>query len=78
MSERDEQTGAPRRGRFERFVFTFMGPPQLGDASAPVRELPPVAGPPCSKCGRPYDDHEIVRDPRLTYTRCPAPATSGG
>ncbi len=59
-----------RRGLFERFIFSFMGPPQLGDVNAPVREVAqPVTL--CAKCRRPYDEHEIVRDPRLTYTRCP-------
>ena len=59
--------------RFERVLFSFMGPPQLGDLNAPVRPLPvgPVAL--CPTCGSPYDQHEIVRDPRLTYTRCPLP-----
>ena len=63
----------PERGRsrWERVLFSVMGPPQLGDAGAPAREVlpPPVAA--CPKCTRPYDVHEIVRDPRLTYTRCP-------
>ena len=60
------------RGWFERVLFSFMGPPELGDLSAPPREAPagPVAR--CTKCGQAYDDHEIVRDPGLTYTRCPA------
>jgi hypothetical protein len=58
------------RGRLERFLFSFMGPPELGDVSAPVREVErPVQA--CSKCGQPYDEHEIVRDPRLTWARCP-------
>ena len=57
--------------RFERVLFSFMGPPQLGDPSAPATE--PVPGPVafCTKCDEPYDRHEIVRAPRLTYTRCP-------
>ena len=64
---------AAGRGRFERVLFTFMGPPQLGDLNAPVRSLPVVPVAPCPTCGQPYDEHEIVRDPRLTYTRCPRP-----
>ena len=64
-----------RRGFFERVLFSFMGPPQLGDVHAPVREVPqPVSL--CSKCSLPHGDHEVVRTPRLTYTRCPqAPAS---
>jgi hypothetical protein len=61
-----------KRGWFERFLFSFMGPPQLGDASAagPAAAVPSA---PCPKCGEPYDAHQIVRDPRLTYARCPEP-----
>jgi len=75
--------GARRSGRrqagerplFERLLFTVMGPADRGDLSAPVRQSP--ARPParCSQCSQPYEDHEIVRDPGLTFTRCP-PARS--
>ena len=75
MGERGDRTSAPRRSRFERFLFSFMGPPQLGDVRAPVTAPAPVPGPPCAKCGQPYDGHEIVRDPRLTWTRCPDPSS---
>lgn len=61
------------RGLFERFLFSFMGPPQLGDVNAPMAELPPPPVATCTKCGLPFDEHEVVRDPRLTYTRCPSP-----
>ncbi len=55
----------------ERLLFSVMGPPQLGDLSAPVRE--PAARPvaTCSRCGAPRDSHEVVRTPTLTYSRCP-------
>ncbi len=59
------------RGRWERVLFSVMGPPQLGDAGAPVREVPQPQVSACPTCSRPYDVHEIVRAPRLTYTRCP-------
>ena len=67
MSRRKPGQG---RGRLERLLFSFMGPPQLGDASAPVRHVePPVTI--CATCSRPHHEHEIVRSPRLTYSRCP-------
>ncbi len=68
--------GTPR-GWFERVLFSFMGPPQVGDVHAPAAELParPVAL--CPRCRRPYDEHEIVRDPGLTYARCPGDASGG-
>ena len=61
--------------RFERVLFSVMGPPQLGDVNAPVRQLPAVPAALCPKCGEPYDGHEVVRDPRLTYMRCPPPSS---
>ena len=63
--------GRERSGRWERLLFSVMGPPQLGDPGAPAREVLPPAVAACPKCTQPYDLHEIVRDPRLTYTRCP-------
>lgn len=60
------------RGRFERLLFSFMGPPQVGDLDAPARELPERPVDMCRTCGQPRDDHEVVRSPSLTYTRCPA------
>lgn len=60
-------------GFFERMMFGVMGPPELGDVSAPVLPLAQRAKEMCSKCHRPVDDHEIVRDPGLTYSRCPPP-----
>lgn len=63
-----------RRGRFERFMFSFMGPPQVGDVNAPARELPARAVDICRTCGQPRDDHEVVRSPTLTYTVCPGAA----
>ena len=59
------------RNALERFLFSFMGPPQLGDPGAPVTLPPAPPGGDCPTCRAPYDAHEIVRSPRLTYTRCP-------
>ena len=71
---------AARRGRargqrslFERVVFTFMGPADRGDLSAPVKEFPDRPVERCPKCGNAYADHEVVRDPGLTYMRCVTP-----
>ena len=62
-----------RLGRlFERGLFSVMGPPQLGDLSAPARELPARPVDLCSRCGGDRDAHEVVRTASLTYTRGPA------
>ena len=57
---------------FERGLLSVMGPPQLGDPSAPDRELAVRAPDLCGRCGGDRDAHEVVRTARLTYTRCPA------
>ncbi len=61
-----------RLGFLERLVFTFMGPPEVGDVNAPA-DLPPRPARVCPRCSRPYDEHEVVRDTRLTWSRCPTP-----
>ena len=58
-------------GRFERALFSVMGPPQLGDLSAPVRVVAAQPVDICATCGQPRDDHTVVRGARLTYTQCP-------
>jgi hypothetical protein len=70
--KRSDRGVGERRNLFERIIFSFMGPPQLGDPTSPVRQStrPPEL---CPKCGRPYDEHEIVRTAGFTYTRCPMP-----
>lgn len=70
-------TAGRGQGRFERLLFSVMGPPELGDVNAPVGV--PAARPvdTCPRCGQPRDDHEVVRSPRLTYTRCPADGPAG-
>ena len=54
-------------------MFSFMGPPQVGDVHAPVRDLPARPVDVCPTCAQPRDDHEVVRTSRLTYTVCPGP-----
>ena len=62
-----------QRSLFERVLFSFMGPPQVGDVSEPARELPPRPVELCPTCRAPRDSHEVVRSPTLTYTVCPGP-----
>ena len=68
-------TGRERAGRsrFERWLFSFMGPPQVGDVNEPARDLPARPVDICPTCGQPRDEHEVVRSPTLTYTVCPGP-----
>ena len=48
-----------------------MGPPQLGDPSAPVLEPDDPAMHLCPTCGQPWDAHTTVRTERRSYRTCP-------
>ena len=56
---------------FERLMFSFMGPPQLGDNKAPEGYSPDPRAQLCTRCGRPWDEHERVRTSSMTYMVCP-------
>jgi hypothetical protein len=58
-------------------MFSIMGPPQIGDVNAPMPELPERPVDICPTCEQPRDDHEVIRSPRLTYTRCPGAPVHG-
>ena len=62
---------ASGRPLFERILFTFMGPADRGELTAP----PSVAADPatalCHKCGRPWEEHERVHTSSMTYVTCP-------
>jgi len=62
---------APRRRWFERFLFSFMGPPQLGDLHAPPSVEVDPAAQRCDRCGRTWDEHSTVRTASRTYLVCP-------
>ena len=62
---------ARRRGRLERVLFSFMGPPQLGDVAAPPTGPADPAADLCHRCSAPWVDHERVRSGSSTYLRCP-------
>lgn len=56
-------------GRWHRFMFSIMGPAQVGpyDTTAPAVDTST-----CPKCGTAWNDHEVVRTPTRAYSRCPA------
>jgi hypothetical protein len=70
--ERKARSDEPRRGLVERVMFSFMGPPQVGDVNAPRTVEPDPEAALCHKCRRPWDEHEIVRTASMTYARCPS------
>jgi len=75
VARRGETGTGDRRGRFERLMFSFMGPPQVSNVDEPARELPARPVDICPTCRRPRDGHEVVRTPTLTYTVCPGAPT---
>lgn len=57
--------------RLERALMSVMGPASVGDVNAPLNPVPDRPVEICPSCGQPQGDHEVVREPGLTYTRCP-------
>ncbi len=55
-------------GWWHRFMFSIMGPAQVGpyDQAAPAPDTSA-----CPKCGTPWNDHEVVRTATRAYSRCP-------
>lgn len=60
------------REKFEKAMFSFMGPAQIGNNEAPEGYVPDEAANLCHKCGQPWDAHERVHTGTMTYRRCPA------
>ncbi|HEU0102722.1 MAG TPA: hypothetical protein VFR07_10430 [Mycobacteriales bacterium] len=70
--KRERRTRDGRRlGLMERIMFSFMGPPQVGDVNSPRTVEPDPQAALCHKCGRAWEQHEIVRTASMTYARCP-------
>lgn len=64
------------RGLVERVLFSFMGPPQLGDVNAPPSVATDPAADLCHRCDQPWSAHERVRTASRGYLECP-PGPSG-
>ena len=56
-------------GWWHRFMFSIMGPAQVGPYDAVV---PVATGSACDRCGTPWTEHEVVRTPTRAYSRCPS------
>jgi hypothetical protein len=54
-------------------LFSFMGPPQLGDLNAPASAPPDPAADLCPRCSSSWAAHETVRTASRSYLTCPAP-----
>lgn len=65
MIRREEREG----GRWHRMMMSIMGPAQIGPFDEVVARAPDDRT--CGRCGRLQSEHEVVRDPGLTWTRCP-------
>ena len=71
MTRRRTRRDAAGRGLLERVMFTFMGPPQLGEDKPREGYVADEAANLCHKCARPWDEHERVHTGSMTYRRCP-------
>lgn len=72
MSPRRRRDAEPGRlGPLERIMFSFMGPPEVGENKAREGYVPDPEADLCRKCGRPWADHERVHTGSMTYRRCP-------
>ena len=65
VADKEQATG----GRWHRFMFSIMGPAQVGpyETAAPARDTSA-----CPKCATPWDEHEVVRTATRAYSRCPS------
>jgi hypothetical protein len=68
--KRGEGSAGP--GRLERILFSFMGPPELGDHKAPEGYVRDPSADLCHRCAQPWDGHERVHTASTTHLRCPA------
>jgi hypothetical protein len=68
-----ERTAAGELQWWERFMFSFMGPPQLGENKVREGYVANEAANLCHKCSQPWDAHERVHTGSMNYRRCPAP-----
>jgi hypothetical protein len=66
------------RGRIERFLFSFMGPPELGDPHAPQTVARDEEADRCPRCGQPWAVHERVTTGTFSYRRCPEGRPTSG
>jgi hypothetical protein len=71
LFKRRKHTSEDGLGPAERILFTFMGPPQLGENKAPEGYVADVAATLCHKCGQPWEAHERVHTGTMTYRKCP-------
>jgi len=63
-------TSESRRLRmFNRRMFFFFGPPQLGSTSGPAPVID--RDPACPRCGSRESQHTIFRDAKKSFAQCP-------
>jgi len=54
---------------FNRRMFFFFGPPQLGSTSGPAPVID--RDPACPRCGSRESQHTIFRDAKKSFAQCP-------
>lgn len=66
-----DEGGAGAQRRWEKAIFSVMGPAQIGENRAPEGYVPDESANLCHKCGQRWDAHERVHTGTMTYRRCP-------
>lgn len=57
--------------RFEKALFSIMGPAQIGEDRPPDGYVPDETAELCDRCGQRWDRHERRSSSNMTYTVCP-------
>ena len=70
MTQRSRRDDRSELGLFERTIFSFMGPPQLGDQKVREGYVADESANLCHKCGEHWDSHERVNTGTFAYRRC--------
>lgn len=63
--------GHAEGGRWHRMLMAVMGPADIAPGDAPLR-VPVQRHETCTQCHASIETHEVVREPDLTWLRCPA------
>jgi hypothetical protein len=72
MDNRPERSGSKdSRGLFERFLFSLMGPPEVGHDHVREGYVADAADDLGHKCAQPWTRHDRVHTGSMTYMRCP-------
>jgi hypothetical protein len=62
----------PSQHRIENFLWSIMGPADVGADRAPDGYVADAAAELCNKCAVPWDRHPRLHKENITYLQCPS------